>query len=192
MEIKRYRRLCTALAAVTLLACNPGDSRTAISPAHSDLKAYFTAEAAQMAQSGLQMLKTVALNGQHDSLSQPAADTLALQHLLKPFMDADINKPSLRDAYRTDTVRDLFSGNSTIMYAARDASVSPQQIILNIDSTGHISSVNINKRTRNLVYEYQQHLSYQHLKSIRITTWQKIAFLQPRELDVRVSLAPKN
>jgi hypothetical protein len=192
MEIKRYRRLCTVLAAVTLLACNPGGSRPANSPAHSDLKAYFTAEAAQVAKSGLQMLKTVALNGQHDSLRQSVTDTLALQHLLKPFIDADINKPSLRDAYRTDTVRDLFSGNSTIMYAARDASVSPQQIILNMDSTGHISSVNINKRTRNLVYEYQQHLFYQHLKTIRITTWQKIAFLQPRELEVRVALVPKN
>lgn len=192
MEIKRYRRLCTALAAVTLLACNPGNSRTADSPAHSDLKAYFTAEAAQMAQSGLQMLKTVALNGQRDSLSKPLTDTLALQHLLKPFMDADINKPSLRDAYRTDTVRDLFSGNSSIMYDARDASISPQQVILNMDSSGHISSVNINKRSSNLVYQYQQNLFYQHLKTIRITTWQKIAFLQPRELDVRVSLAPKN
>ena len=65
-------------------------------------------------QSGLQMLKTVALNGQRDSLSQPVTDTLALQHLLKPFMDVDINRPSLRDAYRTDTVKDLFSGNSSI------------------------------------------------------------------------------
>ncbi len=46
------------------------------------------------------MFKTVALNGQHDSLSQSVTDTLALQYLLKPFMDADINKPSLRDAYR--------------------------------------------------------------------------------------------
>lgn len=191
MEKKRYRRLYTALAAVTLLACNPGGSRQANSPAHSDLKAYFTAEAVQMANTGLQLHKTVALNGQRDSLSLPA-DTLALQHLLKPFMDADINKPSLRDAYRTDTVKDLFSGNSSIMYAARDAATSPQQIILNMDDKGHIASVNINKRTSNLVYEYQQNLFYQHLKTIRITTWQKIAFLQARELDVRVSLAPKN
>jgi hypothetical protein len=191
MEKKRYRRLYIALAAVTLLACNPGSSRPANSPAHSDLKAYFTAEATQMAKTGLQLYKTVALNGQRDSLSLPA-DTLALQHLLKPFVEADINKPSLRDAYRTDTVKDLFSGSSSIMYAARDAATSPQQIILNLDDKGHIASVNINKRTSNLVYEYQQNLFYQHLKTIRITTWQKIAFLQARELDVRVSLVPKN
>jgi hypothetical protein len=191
MEKKRYRRLCTVLAAVTLLACNPGGSRPADSPAHSDLKAYFTGEAAQMAKSGLQVNKTVALNGQRDSLSQPA-DTLVLQNLLKPFMDADLNKPSLRDAYRTDTVKDLFNGSSSIMYAALNASTSPQQIIVNMDSLGHISSVNINKRTSNLIYQYQQNLFYQHLKTIRITTWQKIAFLQARELDVRVSLVPKN
>ncbi|WP_298736721.1 hypothetical protein [uncultured Chitinophaga sp.] len=192
MEIKRYRRLGTILAAVTLLACNPGGSRQVDSAAHSDLKAYFTAEAIQMAQSGLQMQKTVALNGQRDSINQPLTDTLALQHLLKPFLDVDINKPSLRDAYRTDTVKDLFTGSSAIMYAARHTSVNPQQIILNFDSTGQISSVNINKRTSNLVYQYQQNLFYQHLKTIRITTRQKIAFLQARELDVRVSLAPKN
>lgn len=145
-----------------------------------------------MAQSGLQIQKTVALNGQRDSINQPLTDTLALQHLLKPFLDVDINKPSLRDAYRTDTVKDLFTGSSAIMYAARHTSVNPQQIILNFDSTGQISSVNINKRTSNLVYQYQQNLFYQHLKTIRITTRQKIAFLQARELDVRVSLAPKN
>lgn len=144
-----------------------------------------------MEQSGLLLHKTVTLNGERDSLTLPA-DTLALQHLLKPFTDADINKPSLRDAYRTDTVKDLFSGGSSIMYTARDAAVSPQQIILNLDSKGNITTVNINKRTRNLVYEYQQNLSYQHLKTIRIVTYQKIAFLQPRELDVRVSLVPKN
>lgn len=191
MEKKRYSRLCIALAAVTLLACNPGVNGPVNSPAHSDLKAFFTGEATQMAQIGLQIHKTVILNGQRDSLNQPA-DTLVLQHLLKPFMDADINKPSLRDAYRTDTVVDLFSGSSSIMYAARNPSTSPQQIILNLDSMGHISTVNINKRTSNLVYEYQQNLFYQHLKTIRITTWQKIAFLQARELDVKVSLVPKN
>ncbi len=191
MEIKRYRRFCITLAAVTLMACNTEGTRPAGSPAHKDLKSYFTAEAAAMGKSGLELHKTVSLNGRRDSLNQPA-DTLALQHLLKPFLDADINRPSLRDAYRTDTVKDLFSGSSSIMYAALDKSVNPQQIILNMDDKGEIASVNISKRTRNLVYEYQQNLFYQHLKTIRIVTYQKIAFLQARELDVKVSLVPKN
>jgi hypothetical protein len=189
MEKNRYRCLCIVLAAVTLLACNPGSNRPVANLTHSDLKKYFEAEALQVKASGLQLYKTVALNGQRDSVTLPA-DTVLLQNLLKPFMDADINKPPLRDAYRTDTVKDLFSGGSSIMFTARNAATNPQQVILNIDDKGRIATVHINKHTRNLVYEYQQNLFYQHLKTIRITTYQKIAFLRPRELDVKVLLIP--
>jgi len=191
MNINRYRLLCLALAAVMLVSCTPGRQRQAPGTAHSDLKKYFETEARQVNTNGLQLHKIVTLNGQRDTVAMPA-DTLALQHLLKPFIDADINKPSLRDAYRTDTVTNLFSGSSSIMYSARDAGTNPEQVILNMDKEGRIATVQILNRVRNLVYEYQQKLFYQHLKTIHITTYQKIAFLQPRELDVQVLLAPKN
>ena len=192
MKINPYRRLYIALAVITLLACNPGRQQPAIhNSTHSDLKAYFEKEAGLLQQSGLQLHKSVVLNGQQDSTTL-APDSTQLQHLLKPFMDVDINKPSLQDAYRTDTIPDLINGNSAVMYTAREPGTSPQQIILNLDREGHIATVNIHKSTRNLVYEYQQNLFYQHLKSIRITTLQKIAFLRPRELDVKVLMAPKN
>jgi hypothetical protein len=191
MRINPYRRLYIALAAITLLACNTGAPQPAANSTHSNLKTYFETEARLLLQNGLQLHKSVVLNGQRDSITL-SPDSTGLQHLLKPFTDADVNKPSLRDAYRADTIPDLISGNSTVMYTARNAATSPQQVILNLDRQGHITAVNIHKSTRNLVYEYQQHLFYQHLKTIRITTFQKIAFLKPRELDVKVWLAPKN
>ncbi|GAA0528944.1 hypothetical protein [Chitinophaga japonensis] len=191
MNVNRYRLLCVALAAVMLASCTPGRQRPAPGTAHSDLKAYFESEALQATTKGLQLHKTVTLNGQRDTVIMPA-DTLALQHLLRPFIDADINKPSLRDAYRTDTVTDLFSGSSSIMYSARDAGTNPEQVILNMDKEGRIATVHMLNHVRNVVYEYRQKLFYQHLKNIHITTYQKIAFLQPRELDVQVLLAPKN
>lgn len=179
------------MAVIFLLACN-GDRPQRKNGAHHDLKQYFEGEMTLIKQSGMQLRKQVALNGLQDSTLRPAGDSAQLQDLLKPFLDVDINKPSLRDAYDTAAVTDQFSGRQSIVYTARNKTVNPQQIILDIDDKGRIISVNINNHTRNLVYEYRQNLIYQHLKNIHITTYQKIAFLQPRELDIRVLLEPKN
>ncbi|KAA2244697.1 hypothetical protein F0L74_01610 [Chitinophaga agrisoli] len=189
MKINRYP-LYMVLAAMAMAACSPGSQQPANQAPHSDLKAYFEQEAIQAGKSGLLLQKTVTLNGQREDLHL-TADSSQLEHLLKPFMDADVNKPSLKDAYRTDTIKDLFTGNSSIMYTARKQATRPQQVILNLDNKGQINTVTAHSSTHNLVYDYQQHLFYQHLKTIRITTFQKIAFLKPRELDVKVSLAPK-
>ena len=52
--------------------------------------------------------------------------------------------------------------------------------------------IDMNRHVHNLVYEYQQNLEYQHNKHIRITTWQKIAFLPSKELDVKILLRSNN
>jgi hypothetical protein len=132
--------------------------------------------------------KTIIMNGKRDSLTITSPDSAQLQHLLAPFLEVDLNKPSLRGAYDTIMLADQFSGRHSLMYKARNTATVPQEVIMDIDSLQHITNVQMNKHVENLVYEYQQNLVYQQNKHIRIVTWQKIAFLPATELDVKVLL----
>jgi hypothetical protein len=185
-----HRFSWTLLAAVSLfVSCNAntgqqqGNGQT-----YRDLKGYFQAELNNINLHKPILQKTIVLNGQRDSLTITTPDSLQLQHLLAPFLEVDLNKPSLQGAYDTILLPDQFSGKRSLMYKARNITTIPQEVILDIDSLQQITTVQMNKHMRNLVYEYQQNLVYQHNKHIRIVTWQKIAFLPAKELDVKVVL----
>jgi hypothetical protein len=155
---------------------------------YRDIKGYFTQELTHISQQKPALYKTVTLNNQRDSVTVTSPDSAQLQNLLQPFLEVDLNKPSLRDAYDTILLSDQFTGKRSLLYKAKNKATLPQEVILNIDSAQQIQSVQLNKHVRNLVYEYQQHLEYEHYKHIRIVTWQKIAFLPSKELDVKILL----
>jgi hypothetical protein len=175
--------------AVSFASCGTGksDQRSA-GHAYRDLKGYFQDELNNIRSSRPALQKTIVMNGQRDSLTITAPDSTQLKHLLAPFLDVDLNKPSLQGAYDTILLADQFSGTRSLMYKARNTATVPQEVIMDIDNHQHITNVQMNKHVENLVYEYQQNLVYQQNKHIRIVTWQKIAFLPARELDVKVLL----
>ena len=158
---------------------------------YRDLKGYFKQELVDISQHKPALHKTVMLNNQHDSVTINNPDSVQLQNLFQPFLEIDLNKPSLRDAYDTVSLSDQFTGKHSLMYKARNKATLPQEVIMNIDSDQRIESIQMNKHVQNLVYEYQQHLEYQHNNHIRITTWQKIAFLPSKELDVKILIVRK-
>jgi len=182
------------LAAIFVLtSCGTGiDQHHTTANGYRDLKGYFTQELTHISQQKPALFKTVTLNNQRDSITVQAPDSLQLQNLLQPFLEVDLNKPSLRDAYDTILLSDQFTGKRSLLYKAKNKVTLPQEVILNINNMQQIESVQMNKHVHNLVYEYQQHLEYQHNKHIRITTWQKIAFLPSKELDVKILLRSNN
>jgi len=182
------------LAAIFVLAsCGTGvNQHQTAANGYRDLKGYFTQELVHISQQKPALYKTVTLNNQRDSITVSAPDSAQLQNLLQPFLEVDLNKPSLRDAYDTILLSDQFTGKRSLLYKAKKKVTIPQEVILNIDNNQQIESVQMNKHVHNLVYEYQQNLEYQHNKHIRITTWQKIAFLPSKELDVKILLRSNN
>jgi hypothetical protein len=180
-------------AILSLASCGSGVSQhTVAANGYRDLKGYFTQELTHISQQKPSLYKTVTLNTQQDSVIVNAPDSAQLQNLLQPFLEVDLNKPSLSGAYDTILLSDQFSGKRSLLYKAKNKATLPQEVILDIDSTQQIKSVQINKHVHNLVYEYQQNLEYQRNKHIRITTGQKIAFLPSKELDVKILLRANN
>ncbi|CAL1521371.1 hypothetical protein [Chitinophaga sp. MM2321] len=192
--MKHYRYVTVLLTILGFIACNP-DQENPNRPANDkfeQLPAYFNGEKAHIRASGFNLYKTVVLNGQKDSITISGSDSTAVQDLLKPFSDMDLNKPSLRDEYDTSSLYDPFSGRRSVIYKSKGKQTYPSEITMELDKNGTIQQVNIHAYTRNMVYEYRQDLLYQRDKMVRITTWQKIAFLAPKELEISVMIAPKN
>ncbi|MBV7533643.1 hypothetical protein [Chitinophaga sp. sic0106] len=157
-----------------------------------DLPGYFKSEEKLLVQAGGTMEKTVLLNGQSAQSTFDSKDSNAVQHLLKPFLDIDLNKPSLRDAYDTTSLADPFSGRKSVIYKSKGVQTNPEEITMELDKNGTIQQVTVQSFTSNMVYEYRQHLIYQRGKSILINTYQKIAFLSPKELEISVKAGAKN
>lgn len=156
-----------------------------------DLPAYFKTENLSLASGNYILNKSIILNNQSDKASI-AADSTAVHDLLKPFQDIDLNKPSLKEEYDTSSIYDSFSGRKTVIYQSKGKQTSPSEITMELDKTGNIQQINIHSYTTNMVYEYRQDLQYTQHKQVRMATYQKIAFLQPKVLEAVVSIAPKN
>ncbi len=132
--------------------------------------------------------KVVRVNGKTDSL--PVKDSAGLQALFRPLMDADVNKPSLLDAYQIDTIADQFHGDTTFIYHTKGKQTWPAQLILDVDKEGRIKTAQVSSYTKNLVYEYRQEVLYERNKQLRVSTYQKIIFLKPESLEVQAWFQP--
>ena len=191
MEI--YRQVTALFTIFGFMACNPADNPSKkLSPdKFVQLPQYFSAENARIRTEGFSLFKTVTLNGKKDTAAIAGGDSAAVHDLLKPFMDVDLNKPSLRDEFDTSSLYDPFSGRRSVIYKSKGEQTRPAEITMELDKQGNIQLVNIHAYTTNMVYEFRQDLTYQRNRQISIATYQKIAFLAPKELEVNVTMAPK-
>lgn len=174
---------------ILITSCNSGtDTPPPKGSGYRDLKGFFQQELTGLEKHTPGLFKTVSLNRKHDSVTIATPDSLQLHNMLAPFMEVDLHKPSLQGAYDTILLADQFSGGHSLMYKAKNEATNPQEIILDIDNAQNITSVQLNRHVRNLVYEYEQNLVYQHNHHIRITTRQRIAFLPEKELDIKIAM----
>lgn len=191
--MKIYPHVTVLFAIISFMACNQANkvSKDPAQDKFAQLPDYFIQENAHIRTNDVTLFKTVILNGQKDTTSISGNDSATVHDLLKPFMDADLNKPSLRDEYDTSSLYDPFSGRKSVIYKSKGKQTSPSEVTMELDKQGNIQQVNIHSYTSNLVYEFRQDLFYQQNKQVRMTTYQKIAFLTPKELEVNVTIAPK-
>lgn len=188
-----YPHVTVLFTIIGFMACNQANkpSKDPAQDKFAQLPDYFSQENAHIRTNDVILFKTVILNGQKDTASISGHDSATVHDLLKPFMDADLNKPSLRDEYDTSSLYDPFSGRKSVIYKSKGKETNPSEVTMELDKQGNIQQVNIHSYTSNLVYEFRQDLFYQQNKQVRMTTYQKIAFLTPKELEVNVTIAPK-
>jgi len=191
--MKRFPQATALFITIGFLACNLANKppQNLATDKFIRLPEYFNQEDQQLRTGGFILHKSVTLNGKTDTISIPGSDSATVHDLLKPFMDADLNKPSLRDDYDTSSLYDPFSGRKSVIYKSKGKQTSPSEVTLELDKQGNIQQVNIHSYTSNMVYEFRQDLHYQQNRQVRMTTYQKIAFLSPKELEINVTIAPK-
>lgn len=191
--MKKYRQVTVLFTIVGLMACNLANkqSKNPAQDKFASFPAYFNQQHDQLRKGDFTLFKAVTLNGQKDTATISGRDSAAVHDLLKPFMEIDLNKPSLREEYDTSSLYDPFSGRKSVIYKSRGKQTSPSEITMELDKQGNIQRVSVHSYTSNMVYEFRQDLFYQQNRQVRMTTYQKIAFLSPKELEVNVTIAPK-
>ncbi|NLR61484.1 hypothetical protein HGH93_25510 [Chitinophaga polysaccharea] len=191
--MKKYRQVTVLFTIVGLMACNLANkqSKNPSQDKFASFPAYFNQQHDQLRKGDFILSKVVTLNSQKDTATIYGRDSAAIHDLLKPFMEIDLNKPSLREEYDTSSLYDPFSGRKSVIYKSRGKQTSPSEITMELDRQGNIQQVSVHSYTSNLVYEFRQDLFYQQNRQVRMTTYQKIAFLSPKELEVNVTIAPK-
>ncbi|WP_341834236.1 hypothetical protein WJU16_14655 [Chitinophaga pollutisoli] len=145
-------------------------------------------EIARMRKSPFQITKTIRLNG--ETVSAPVQDSAGLEALFRPLMDADISRPSLADAYVTDTIPNHFTGDTTFIHRSRGKQTWPAQLIVEIDSSRRIRNVQASSYTQNPVYEYRQEIAYERDRQLTVTSMQKIVFMKAENMEITAIFRP--
>ncbi|UYQ93050.1 hypothetical protein MKQ68_23500 [Chitinophaga horti] len=167
-----------------LAACAGTEQQPRTAAGYRNLRQIFTDEAAQLQQQRPIVTKVVRLNGVTDTVT--LADTTNLLTLFQPFMEADISKPSLQDAYSEGITANAFNGDTSVIYSAKGKQTRPAQVILQVDRNRRLRNANITSSASNMLYRFKQELRYERDKSIRINTIQKVLFLDEEEMEVIV------
>lgn len=186
--MKQIAYLCLLLAA----GCSLPIEEKKITEKNTSYRAlgnYGWDEITRLKNQQLSVTKVVRINGQADSAV--VRDSAGLEALFRPLMDADVSKPSLADAYDTDTiVNQLAAGDTTFILQSKGKQTRPYQLILDVDGQGRIKTARVTAYTTNLVYEYRQEILYERSKQLRVSTFQKIIFMKPEHLEVQAWFHP--
>lgn len=149
---------------------------------------YHWDEEEQLQKGQVEIRKTVRINEKMDSAV--VKDSAGFDALFRPLKEADVSKPSLADAYKTDTIANQFSTDTTFIVRSLGKQTWPYQLILDVDGNGRIRSAQVTSYTRNLMYEYKQEIFYERHKAIRVSSFQKIIFLKPESMEMDAHFYP--
>ncbi|RAJ03905.1 hypothetical protein LX64_02782 [Chitinophaga skermanii] len=186
--MKLYVWFVSISSVIMMASCQQQTQVAGNASPYKSLKQIFQHEIASLQKADLVLKEEAELNGQKDGNMQArrSSDTALLQYLFKPFMDADITKPSLAGQYSVNTIANEFTGDTTFIYLAKGNQTRPKEIILNVDKSGLLVSARISSTIKNLIYEHNQNLEYDKQKVARIYTTQKVMLLKPTEMQVTV------
>jgi hypothetical protein len=136
---------------ITLLSsCKPNGVQTGDTQKYFDLTGYFKADTARLHKHNPEVLKTVTHNGVTET-KKVHIGNWGLE--LNLFIQSDINKPAWRDSYNID------SSENALIYRAKTIDLKTQLIVIN-KQAGKVKWIMISNRTKNMLYETTEKLSY--------------------------------
>ncbi len=133
-----------------------------------DLKNYFNSQQKNLAERRVSIDKTINRNGITEHRKFELTDW---EKELRPFQEADINKPAWKKSYRMDAVSE--KGNSKIVYTSKEEKLAVKKMEISFrDDT--VTQVHISIEKKNSYYLAQQELEYTPGKGYSISGKQKV------------------
>jgi hypothetical protein len=133
-----------------IASCKRDSNAAADTKAFFDIKGFFEADSARLTKENPLVTKTVIHNNAFETQKVHVSDWGTELSL---FIQSDINKPAWRDSYEVST-----SDNIT-RYKAKDPSLKTQAVLLKREN-GKLKWIMITNRTKNILYENTEKLTY--------------------------------
>ncbi len=142
--------------AVAVVSCQNIDSEATKTVYFFDLKTYFETEIKRLESKNIKVNKKATLNGETNDMANLSVDW-AKEFAI--FVDCDINKPSWKDSYSTDS---LVVGLETVTtYAAKGGDKKVKKIMIYKSNTSNrLNKITIAGGTQNLLYSSETELIY--------------------------------
>lgn len=152
---------------MALNSCSNTNNQQVVQRNVFSLNTYFEEEIHQT-KNKINGTKYVSFNGKKDTLDlenfDPSKD-------LRSFIESDINKPSLLDQYKCDTLQK--NGKNIFSYQALKNSLRTKSIEI-ISTNGSVEEISILNEDASILRNSSQRLNYRPSKGYTIQTQQKI------------------
>lgn len=146
-----------------------------------NLQSFFQSEIDRLTTQKIALQKTVALNGETETLQLPDVDWSKELWL---FMMSDINKPAWTGKYTADTLQQ--TGKTQITYAANDPALRTQKITLLFEGNATTpAAVSITNSVENFIYQLSENLTYQTQHGYEINTTQKVTLMKQQQYNLK-------
>lgn len=150
-----------------LTACKSTGKQSAASLKYFDIKGYFEKDSLRLTKQNKPVIKIVTHNGVTQRKKVRIANwgtELAL------FKQSDINKPAWKNSY------EVIMNGDIITYKARDTDLTTREIVIMADKQ-KVKSIIIFNRTKNILYQTTEKLSYFPDSLYLIEKYQKVRLM---------------
>ena len=151
-----YKSLKTAgltlciLAITCFFACKPDIKETGATLKYFDIKGYFTGDTARLNHENRPFLKTITYNGQTEQKTVHISNW-GLE--LDSFIGSDINRPAWKNSY------DIITDSNFLVYKAKFPELKMRKMVIKKEN-GKVKWILIFNKTKNIIYQTTQKLSY--------------------------------
>jgi hypothetical protein len=156
-------------------ACKPDIKETGATLKYFDIKCYFTGDTARLNHQKNPVLKTITYNGQTEQKTVHI-NNWGLE--LDSFIGSDINRPAWKNSY------DIFVDSSLLVYKAKYPELKMRRMVIKKEN-GKVKWILIFNKTKNIIYQTTQKLSYFPDSLYIIDQYQKVRLMKANHYKIQ-------
>ena len=142
--------ISSVLLLTCLQSCKPDIKETGSALRYFDIKGYFTADTARLNKLNKPVLKTITYNGVTEQ-KKVFINNWGLEFAF--FTGSDINRPAWKNSYQ------IITNNDFLIYIAKYPELKMREMIIKKEK-GKVKWILIYNRTKNIIYQTTEKLSY--------------------------------